>query len=123
MLLSFGLIPQAFAPPDDPSCVEDGTYCDFTQAPFDAMIQPIALVFGVFTYPILYGIFLGIIWIRTRDPMTTGIIGLFMAGAGIGAGVLSDWNDQIIAMGALLFIIALGVVFYQLYIDKLARPT
>ena len=106
-----------------PSCVEDGTFCDFTIAPFDAMLQPFILIFGVFTYPIFYGIFLGIVWLKTKDIMLTGVLGVFTVGGAIAGGVLTDWNDQIIQMGVLLLAIAIGVVIYQLFITKLAQPS
>jgi len=105
------------------SCVEDGTFCDFVQAPFDAMLQPFNVIFGVFTYPIFYGIFIGIIWLKTKDIMLTGVLGVFTVGGAISGGVLTDWNDQIIQMGVLLLAIAIGVVVYQLFITKLAQPS
>jgi len=103
-----------------PSCVEDGTFCDFVQAPFDSMLKPFEIIFGVFTYPIFYGIFIGIIWLKTKDIMLTGVLGVFTVGGAITGGVLTDWNDQIIQMGILLLAIAIGVVVYQLFIFRLA---
>ena len=109
-------------PANDPTCFEDGTFCDFTDAPFDALLQPFIIIFGVFTYPIIYGIFIGIIWLKTKDVMLTGIVGILMAGGGIGAGVLASWNDEIITMGVILLAVAIGVVIYQNFISKLQSP-
>ena len=106
-----------------PSCIEDGTFCDFVQAPFDAMLQPFVVIFGDFTYPIFYGVFIGIIWLKSKDIMLTGVLGVFTVGGAIAGGVLTDWNDQIIQMGILLLAIAIGVVMYQLFISKLAQPS
>ncbi len=110
-------------PAENPLCIEDGTMCNFTDAPFDAMVQPISAIFGAFTYPIIYAVFLGIIWLKTKDMMTTGIIGILMAGAGITSGVIADWNIDIIRMGLLLLGVGVGVVVYQMYITKVQSPT
>lgn len=109
-------------PANDPLCFEDGSLCNFTDAPFDALVQPYLAIFGVWTYPIIYGIFLGIIWHRSKDPLLVGVVGIMMASIGIGAGVIDDWNLDFIRVGAGLLAIALAVTLYQV-IYKLRAPS
>lgn len=104
------------------TCMEDGTFCDFVQHPFDAMMQPFVVLFGDFTYPIIYGIFIGIIWLYTKDIMLTGMLGILVASAGITAGILGAWEDNAIMAGILLVAVALAVVIYQVFIHKSASP-
>lgn len=112
-------------PANNPACFEVANciYQKFAQAPFDAMLDPIAFVFGTFTYPVLYGIFLGIIWIKTKDTMMVGIVGLLMASLAISKGIFTGWNTQILGMGVLLFSIALGITLYQLYTNRITQST
>jgi hypothetical protein len=110
-------------PANNPTCFEDGSFCNFASSPFDAMMQPISFVLGVFTYPIIYGIFLGIIWIKTKDTMMVGIVGMLMASLAIGNGVFQNWNNQILIMGVMLFSIALGITMYQLYTNRITQSS
>lgn len=108
-------------PADNPTCFEDGSLCSFTDAPFDALLVPFTSIFGGWTYAILYGLILGIIWLRTQNTMMVGVIGIMMASLGITGGVIADFNEEWITIGAGLLAIAIGVVVYQIF-HKLQVP-
>lgn len=109
-------------PANNPLCFEDGSLCDFTDAPLDAMVQPYLAIFGVWTYPIIYGIFLWIIWHRSKDPLLVGVVGIMMASLGIAGGVIDDWNVDYLTVGAGLLAIAIGITLYQV-LYKLRSPS
>lgn len=109
-------------PPNNLLCFEDGSLCNFTDAPLDAMVQPYIAIFGVWTYPIIYGIFLGIIWHRSKDPLLVGVIGIMAVALSIANGFISDWSLDFIQVGAGLLAIALAVTLYQV-LYKLRAPS
>jgi hypothetical protein len=100
-----------------PSCVELGT-CDIWNNPLEAMLTPWTDIFGVFTYPMIWGIILGIIWLRTHNTMLVASVGTVIAGFLTIAG-LNAVNPQIILVGATLVGLSIGVILYQLITSRL----
>lgn len=90
-------------------------------APFDAMVQPFSAIFGAMTYVIFYGLIIGIIWLRTKDLMMTGAVGIMMASLAVAGGVVDNFNAEFITIGAGLLAVAVGVVLYQIF-HKLQVP-
>jgi len=124
---AFGQIPvlnitqQVDAPPD-PKCFELGT-CDVFASPLDAMLEPFFAAFsfagdesGQFFLIIIWGLIIGIIWLRTSSTMITGVIG-------IGVATLFTFNEKTILVGIVLLGAAIGIVVYQLYKQRLDFPT
>jgi len=133
---AFGQIPvlnitqQVDAPPD-PKCFELGT-CDVFASPLDAMLEPFFCAFsfeqeptvdgscatgsGQFFLIVIWGLIIGIIWLRTSSTMITGVVG-------IGVATLFTFNEKTILVGIVLLGAAIGIVVYQLYKQRLDFPT
>lgn len=61
-------------------CYEDGTYCDFSNKPLEAILQPIITPLGVWTYVIIWGGMLGALWVGTKSAGIVTIVGVFYSG-------------------------------------------
>jgi len=115
--------------PPDPKCFELGT-CDIFANPLDAMLEPFFCAFsfeqesgescatgtGQFFLIIMWGIIIGVIWLRTSSTMITGVVG-------IGIATLFTFNEKTILVGIVLLGAAIGIVVYQLYKQRLDFPT
>jgi len=107
--------------PGSPSCTELGT-CDLFSHPLDAMMQPWIDDFGPFTYPMIWGIILGIIWLRTHNTLLVGSVGIVIAGF-LTIASLNSINPNIWLVGASLLGLSIGVVLYQLLFSRTLYPT
>ncbi len=133
---AFGQIPvlnitQSVDAPPAPKCFELGT-CDVFANPLDAMLEPFFCAFsfgtevqtgescstgsGQIFLIIIWGLIIGIIWLRTSSTMITGVIG-------IGVATLFTFNEKTILVGIVLLGAAIGIVVYQLYKQRLDFPT
>lgn len=111
-------IGSAFAyGPESPECYEIST-CDFFQQPFDAMIAPFNATFGGFTYVVLWGIIMGILWLRVSNTMVVGIVGVALA-----AMFTQGFGDEEKIIGYGLLALALGIAIYQLVIVRVHYPS
>lgn len=118
-------VPQlAFAPnssetapdaPPNPACFELGT-CDLFSSPLDVMIEPFINIFGEFFFVIVWGIIIGVIWLRTNNTMLTGVVG-------IGVASVLAFNERTIVVGVILLGAAVSIVVFQLYTQRLHFPT
>jgi len=106
--------------PSNPSCTELGT-CDLFHHPLDAMLQPWVDVFGPITYVLIWGIILGILWLRTHNTLMVASVGIVIAGFFTIQG-LNTINPQILIVGLTLVGVSIGVVIYQLVFSRLAYP-
>ncbi len=112
------------------SCFESGT-CDVFSSPLDAMLEPFFNAFsfagefefagtqqesGQFFLIAIWGLIIGIIWLRTSSTMITGVVG-------IGIASLFTFNDRTILVGVTLLGLAIGIVIYQLYKQRLEFPS
>jgi len=131
---AFGQIPvlnitaNVDAPPN-PACFELGT-CDLFASPLDVMLEPFFCSFGSvdpvtgecstgtgqFFLVIVWGLIIGIIWLRTSSTMITGVVGLGIASIFV-------FNEKTILVGIVLLGAAIGIVIYQLYKQRLDFPT
>jgi len=117
--------------PPEPKCFELGT-CEIFASPLDAMLEPFFCAFtfgevetgetcsasptGQFFLVVMWGIIIGIIWLRTSSTMITGVVG-------IGVATLFTFNEKTILVGIVLLGAAIGIVVYQLYKQRLDFPT
>ena len=83
------------------------TDCNFIDAPLEAMIEPFNAIFGVWFFPIIWGIILGVLWLRTQNTMLVGIVGLIISTT------ISAFYEPVRGMGVLLFLVAAGVTLYH----------
>lgn len=98
-------------------CYELGT-CDFFGNPFDSMMQPFLAVFGAFFYIIIWGLLIGILWLRVSNTMLVGIVGLVLAGI-----MQVQFTAQTWTIGLLLLGIALTVLLYQIFTVRTHFPS
>jgi len=125
--LAFGQIPvlnvtAGIDAPPNPACFELGT-CDVFASPLDAMLEPFFAAFsfggddtGQFFLIVIWGLIIGVIWLRTSSTMMTGVIG-------IGIATLFTFSEKTIFVGITLLILAIGIVIYQLYKQRLDFPS
>jgi len=120
--------------PNDPECFEVGD-CDLFAAPFDAMIAPFDAVFEGFTLVIVWGIIIGILWLRVSNPLMVGVVGVALAAlftrpdpACIALGgekldCLTGFSNEAQAVGWGLLILAIVVAIYQILTVRVNFPT
>ena len=98
----------AFSAPGE-LCFEQSplTDCNFIEAPLEAMIEPFNAIFGVWFFPIIWGILLGVLWLRTQNTMLVGVVGLIISTT------ISTFYEPARGIGVLLFLIAAGVTLYH----------
>ena len=108
--------------PPDPNCFELGT-CEVFASPLDAMLEPFFAAFsfggddtGQFFLIVIWGLIIGVIWLRTSSTMMTGVIG-------IGIATLFTFSEKTLFVGITLLILAIGIVIYQLYKQRLDFPS
>lgn len=101
--------------PPNPQCYELGT-CDLFANPLDAMLEPFFGAMGQFFLVIMWGLIIGIIWLRTSNTMLTGVVG-------IGIASIFVFSEETLLVGVLLLGAAVGMVVYQLYTQRLNFPT
>lgn len=107
--------------PANPACWELGT-CDLFSHPLDAMLQPWVDNFGPLTYVLIWGIILGIIWLRTHHTMLVGSVGVLIAGF-FTIDNLNALNPQILLVGFALLGLSVSVLLYQLVFVRLFYPS
>lgn len=113
--------------PNDPECFELGT-CDLFGAPFEAMMKPFDAVFQGFTLVIVWGIIIGILWLRVANPMMVAVVGVALAALftrpdPTNPSVLLGFPESAQAIGWGLMILAVGVAVYQIVVVRVHFPT
>jgi len=98
-------------------CYELGT-CDFFAHPLDTMLEPFLAVFGAYFYIIIWGLLMGILWLRVSNTMVVGIVGLVLAGI-----MQAQFTAQTWTIGLMLLGIALTVLLYQIFTVRTHFPT
>lgn len=117
--------------PPNPTCYELGT-CDVFASPLDAMLEPFFCSFsfgeevqtgescstgsGQIFLVVIWGLIIGVIWLRTSSTMMTGVVG-------IGIATIFTFSEKTIFIGITLLILAVGIVIYQLYKQRLDFPS
>jgi hypothetical protein len=108
--------------PNNPSCVELGSCTSIWADPLGTMMIPWTQLFGPITFPMIWGIILGIIWLRTHNTLLVGSVGIVIAGF-LTVSALNAANPQIWYIGLSLIALSITVVLYQLIFVRQAYPT
>tara|TARA_B100000470_G_scaffold208881_1_gene185965 strand:+ start:40 stop:510 length:471 start_codon:yes stop_codon:yes gene_type:complete len=118
------LAPEAFADAENPTCVELGT-CMFANDPLNVMLIPFDSIFGGLSIVIFWALAIGILWLRTENPMLVGMVGIAMCAAYLTA-IEQDLVAQQSAefdgarlIGGLLFALSLGITIYHVISNRI----
>ena len=117
-------LPVAFADAENPTCVELGT-CMFANDPLNVMLIPFDAIFGGLSIVIFWSLAIGILWLRTENPMLVGMVGIAMCAAyltAIETGQLPEQTaefDGARMLGGLLFAISLGITIYHILSNRI----
>ena len=124
-VLAIGGAPQeAFADAENPTCVELGT-CMFANDPLNVMLIPFDSIFGGLSIVIFWALAIGILWLRTENPMLVGMVGIAMCAAyltAIESGTVpaaSAEFDGARMIGGLLFALSLGITIYHVISNRI----
>lgn len=112
-------------PPTNLQCFEQftGNFCGFFDNPFGAVLKPIGFALGDVDgtlglgFAIMWGILLGILWIRTENLMLVSIVGLLVASTT--TAIDSTGELGIRGMGLLLVGVSIGITLFQLIKHKI----
>lgn len=113
------LTTEAFASAEDPECFELGT-CPWATDPLNTMLIPFDSIFGGLSIVIFWALGVGILWLRTENPMLVGLVGIAMCAAYLTAieqGAVPAASAEFEGarmIGSLLFALSLGITIYQL---------
>lgn len=117
-------LPIAFADAENPTCVELGT-CMFANDPLNVMLIPFDSIFGGLSIVIFWALAIGILWLRTENPMLVGMVGIAMCAAYLTA-IEQDLVAQQSAefdgarlIGGLLFALSLGITIYHVISNRI----
>ena len=117
-------LPVAFADAENPTCVELGT-CMFASDPLNVMLIPFDSIFGGLSIVIFWALAIGILWLRTENPMLVGMVGIAMCAAYLTAieqgtvNVQSAEFDGARLIGGLLFALSLGITIYHIVSNRI----
>jgi len=124
-VLAIGNAPQeAFADAENPTCVELGT-CMFATDPLNVMLIPFDSIFGGLSIVIFWALGVGILWLRTENPMLVGMVGIAMCAAyltAIESGTVTAASaefDGARMIGGLLFALSLGITIYHVISNRI----
>ena len=94
------------------NCYETST-CDFTQDAFRTLLMPIEWNLGDFTPVVLWGLIIGVIWLRTHSVQLVGVVGIAINS------LLVAFYEPAREIGFLLLALSVGIVIYQLVTNRL----
>jgi hypothetical protein len=98
-------------------CYELGT-CDFFAAPLDVMLEPFVAVFGAFFYIIIWGLLIGILWLRVSNTMVVAVVGVVLAIL-----IQTQFTTETQTVGYALLALAITVALYQIFTIRTHFPT
>ena len=123
-IMAVTTLPIAFADAENPTCVELGT-CMFANDPLNVMLIPFDSIFGGLSIVIFWALAIGILWLRTENPMLVGMVGIAMCAAYLTA-IEQDLVAQQSAefdgarlIGGLLFALSLGITIYHIISNRI----
>lgn len=106
-------------------CWEVGK-CEFASDPFGVMTMPFDEVFGGLALVIFWSVIVGILWLRTENPMLVGIVGTGMTSAYLATlGDVSEITmefDQARVIGGVLFAVSIAITIYHIVSSKILSP-
>lgn len=103
-------------------CYELGN-CQFFDQPFNKMIIPYQTTLGGYTFVVIWGLIIGLLWLRMGNTMAVGIIGLVLAVLFNDPTTSTGWQDNVFKTGWIMLIAAIGIVVYQLFTSRVHYPT
>ena len=98
-------------------CYELGT-CDFFGSPLDTMLEPFVAVFGAFFYIIIWGLLIGILWLRVSNTMVVAVVGVVLAVL-----IQTQFTTETQTVGYVLLALAITVALYQIFTIRTHFPT
>jgi hypothetical protein len=118
LLLSPVIIQRALAQ----NCMELGT-CTISSL-FDFALVPWILTVGDWIYIIVWGLIVGIIYMRAENPLSAGIVGLLLAATFTSATFATEFQlwQNAIRLGLILFSVALAFMLFTILKSKLNNP-
>ncbi len=112
------ILPVAYAVPGELCFEKDPLVdCNFIDAPLEALVKPFEAIFGEWFMVIIWGLILGILWLRTQNIMLVGIVGIIVSTT------ITTFYEPARAIGWFLMAIAIGVTLYQLFVHRVHQST
>ena len=99
------------------TCYELGT-CDFFAHPLDTMLEPFLHVFGAYFYIIIWGLLIGILWLRVSNTMVVAVVGVVLA-----IMIQTQFTTETQTVGYVLMALAIAVALYQILTIRTHFPT
>lgn len=102
-------------PPNNLFCFEkmDGNLCGFYDSPFSAVLEPFNSTLGDLTMVVMYGLLLGVLWIRTQNLMLVSVVGILVSSS------LTAVYEPARGIGMLLVGVSIGITLFQLIRHKI----
>ena len=97
----------------------------FTKNPLGTMLQPFDHIFQGMSIVIFWGLLVGILWLRTENPMLVGLIGVTMVSSysyAVDPTLQSPEFETARFVGVVLLVISVGISLYQLFGRLYAPP-
>ena len=123
LMAAITLVPMASATAENPTCVELGT-CMFANDPLNVMLMPFDSIFGGLSIVIFWSLIVGILWLRTENPMLVGLVGIVMCASYLS--VLETQNltpsvefEGARLIGSVLFALSLGITIYHILSSRI----
>ena len=103
-------------PPDNLHCFEsfESGLCGFFDDPFTAVLAPFQATLGDLTLVAIWGLLLGVLWIRTQNLMLVGMVGILVSTS------ITAIYEPARGIGMLLMGVAIGVTIFQLVRHKIS---
>ena len=97
----------------------------FTSNPLGTMLQPFDHIFQGMSIVVFWALLIGIVWLRTENPMLVGILGVTMVAAysyTLDPTLQSPEFETARTVGGALLLASLGISVYQLFHRLYAPP-
>ena len=100
-------------PPDNLFCFEKiGDLCGIYDKPFEAVLKPFEATLGDLTMVVIWGILIGVLWLRTSNLMLVSIVGILVSSS------LTAVYEPARGIGLILVGISVGITLFQLIRHK-----
>jgi hypothetical protein len=96
-----------------PNCIETIT-CPLTNF-LDFIIQPLIITLGDWFYVIVWAFLVGLIQIRVKEPMMTGIVGVIVIGSLMSNNLLTGATSNTLMFFVVMMGASIGFVVYSLW--------
>ena len=97
----------------------------FTKNPLGTMLLPFDHIFQGMSIVVFWGLLIGILWLRTENPMLVGLIGVCMVSSysyAVDPTLQSPEFETARFVGVVLLVISVGISLYQLFGRLYAPP-